>query len=81
MPRPEAYFAPINWHRTALHELGHWSGHPSRLGRDLSGNFGSALYAKEELIALSGQSGRGLSGQLGRLRNFLMHPFEAILPR
>ena len=51
MPRPEAYFAPINWHRTALHELGHWSGHPSRLGRDLSGNFGSALYAKEELVA------------------------------
>ena len=51
VPRPEAYFEPINWHRTALHELGHWSGHSSRLGRDLSGNFGSALYAKEELIA------------------------------
>jgi antirestriction protein ArdC len=51
VPRPEAYFQPINWHRTALHELGHWSGHPSRLGRDLSGNFGSALYAKEELVA------------------------------
>jgi antirestriction protein ArdC len=51
VPRPEAYFEPINWHRTALHELGHWSGHPSRLGRDLSGGFGSALYAKEELIA------------------------------
>jgi antirestriction protein ArdC len=51
VPRPDAYFDPINWHRTALHELGHWSGHPSRLARDLSGNFGSALYAKEELIA------------------------------
>jgi antirestriction protein ArdC len=51
VPRPEAYFEPINWHRTALHELGHWSGHPSRLGRNLSGNFGSALYAKEELVA------------------------------
>lgn len=51
VPRPDAYFEPINWHRTALHELGHWVGHPSRLGRDLSGNFGSALYAKEELIA------------------------------
>jgi antirestriction protein ArdC len=51
VPRPEAYFEPINWHRTAVHELGHWSGHPSRLGRDLSGGFGSALYAKEELIA------------------------------
>src|SRR5579863_5189110 len=51
VPRPDAYFEPINWHRTALHELGHWVGHASRLGRDLSGGFGSALYAKEELIA------------------------------
>jgi antirestriction protein ArdC len=51
VPRPDAYFVPIDWHRTALHELGHWSAHPSRLARDLSGNFGSALYAKEELVA------------------------------
>ena len=51
VPRPEAYFEPINWHRTAVHELGHWVGHSSRLGRDMSGGFGSALYAKEELIA------------------------------
>ena len=51
VPRPEAYFEPINWHRTALHELGHWSGHPARLARDLSGAFGSAPYAKEELVA------------------------------
>jgi antirestriction protein ArdC len=51
VPRPETYFEPINWHRTSLHELGHWSGHSSRLARDLSGNFGSALYAKEELVA------------------------------
>jgi antirestriction protein ArdC len=50
-PRPESYFEPINWHRTALHELSHWSGHARRLGRDLSGNFGSKLYAKEELVA------------------------------
>ena len=51
VPRPGAYFEPVNWHRTALHELGHWVGHPSRLARDLSGIFGSALYAKEELVA------------------------------
>ena len=51
VPRPEAYFEPINWHRTALHELGHWSGHQSRLGRDLSGGFGSKKYAQEELVA------------------------------
>jgi antirestriction protein ArdC len=51
VPRPDVYFEPINWHRTALHELGHWVGHSSRLARDLTGAFGSALYAKEELVA------------------------------
>ena len=51
VPRPEAYFEPINWHRTALHELGHWSGAPTRLGRDLSGCYGSKSYAREELVA------------------------------
>ena len=51
VPRPDAYFEPINWHRTALHEMGHWVGHKSRLARDQSGGFGSVLYAKEELVA------------------------------
>ncbi|MFZ0509016.1 MAG: zincin-like metallopeptidase domain-containing protein, partial [Methylocella sp.] len=51
VPPPQAYFEPINWHRTALHELGHASGHPSRLGRDLGGVFGSKKYAFEELVA------------------------------
>jgi antirestriction protein ArdC len=51
VPRPEAFFEPINWHRTALHELGHWTGHPSRLARDLSGPFGSKSYGREELCA------------------------------
>ena len=51
VPPPEAYFEPINWHRTALHECGHAVGHPSRLNRDLSGSFGSKKYAFEELIA------------------------------
>jgi antirestriction protein ArdC len=51
VPRPEAYFEHINWHRTAIHELGHWAGAAHRLGRDLSGSFGSKKYAQEELIA------------------------------
>jgi antirestriction protein ArdC len=53
VPPPQAYFEPINWHRTALHELGHATGHASRLGRDLSGGFGTKKYAFEELVALS----------------------------
>jgi antirestriction protein ArdC len=51
VPPPQAYFESVNWHRTALHELGHWSGATHRLGRDLSGRFGSQGYAKEELVA------------------------------
>nr|WP_287786402.1 zincin-like metallopeptidase domain-containing protein [Acidiphilium sp.] len=39
---------------------GHWSGAPDRLARDMSGGFGSANYAKEELVALSGQSAPAL---------------------
>ncbi|MDQ2102543.1 ArdC family protein [Azospirillum isscasi] len=51
VPSPEAFFEPVNWHRTALHELGHSTGHASRLNRDLSGSFGSRKYAFEELVA------------------------------
>jgi antirestriction protein ArdC len=51
VPPPAAYFEPINWHRTALHELGHATGHPSRLGRDMTGGFGTRKYAFEELVA------------------------------
>ena len=43
---PEAYYA------TALHELSHWTGHGSRLNRDLKG-FGTNRedYSREEIIA------------------------------
>ncbi len=51
VPPQAAFHEPVNWFRTALHELGHWSGHASRLNRDHSGRFGSAAYAKEELVA------------------------------
>ncbi|MDZ4759503.1 MAG: zincin-like metallopeptidase domain-containing protein [Alphaproteobacteria bacterium] len=51
VPPPQAYFEPINWHRTALHELGHASGASHRLNRDMTGSFGTKKYAFEELIA------------------------------
>lgn len=34
-----------------LHELSHWSGHKSRLDREMQGRFGDQAYAMEELIA------------------------------
>jgi antirestriction protein ArdC len=51
VPAPKAFFEPINWHRTAVHELSHWSGASNRLARDLSGSFGSKPYIQEELCA------------------------------
>jgi antirestriction protein ArdC len=48
VPPPQAFFEPVNWHRTALHEVGHLVGR--RLGRDLSGAFGSKKYAYEEIV-------------------------------
>lgn len=39
------------YYSTALHELGHWTGHDSRLKREFGGAFGSVEYAKEELRA------------------------------
>jgi antirestriction protein ArdC len=51
VPPPQAFFEPINWHRTALHECSHASGALHRLNRDLSGAFGTKKYAFEELVA------------------------------
>jgi len=51
VPPPQAFFEPINWHRTAFHELGHWTGHASRLNRDQAGSMRSKSYAREELVA------------------------------
>ncbi|GLS32429.1 Antirestriction protein ArdC [Mesorhizobium albiziae] len=51
VPPQPAFFQQIDYYRTCFHELGHWTGHPTRLARDLSGSFGSKTYAREELVA------------------------------
>lgn len=51
VPPQPAFAQQIDYYRTALHELGHWTGHASRLGRDQSGGFGTPAYAREELCA------------------------------
>ena len=54
---PASLFAGFDhYYATLAHELSHWTGHPSRLARDLKNRFGTAAYAAEELVALSGQS-------------------------
>jgi|GEM_PF-249059 len=51
LPHREQFSSPDRYYATALHELGHWTGHDSRLARDLSGGYGSESYAREELRA------------------------------
>lgn len=47
----ENWKAPELLYSTALHEIGHSTGHPSRLHRNLKGGKGSDDYAREELVA------------------------------
>ena len=51
LPLPEVFSSDNEYNATAFHELGHATGHESRLNRDQSGVFGTSTYAKEELVA------------------------------
>lgn len=51
LPLKQQFPTASGYYDTALHELGHWTGHASRLHRDLSAGFGTPGYAKEELRA------------------------------
>jgi putative DNA primase/helicase len=51
LPERSQFATADGYYAIALHELGHATGHKSRLGRDLSHHFGSEGYAKEELRA------------------------------
>jgi antirestriction protein ArdC len=54
LPPKDAFKDAAGYYGTALHELAHWTGHPSRLDRSTlteSYRFGDVNYAKEELRA------------------------------
>jgi antirestriction protein ArdC len=51
MPAFGAFKGADHFYGTAFHELTHWTGHKSRLDRDLKNRFGSRNYAGEELVA------------------------------
>ncbi|MDE3121607.1 MAG: DUF1738 domain-containing protein, partial [Paracoccaceae bacterium] len=65
LPERSQFKGPDAFYATALHELGHWSGHPSRLDRDLAHPFGSEGYAKEELRAEIGSLMLGEQLEIG----------------
>jgi antirestriction protein ArdC len=51
MPAFAAFKGADHFYNVAFHELTHWTGHRSRLDRDLKNRFGTRDYAAEELIA------------------------------
>jgi antirestriction protein ArdC len=51
LPKKESFTKESEYYSTALHELSHWTGHESRLNRDMSGGKKSLAYALEELNA------------------------------
>jgi len=51
MPLADQFIETDGYYATLAHEHGHWTGHTSRLDRDLTGRFGSESYAMEELVA------------------------------
>lgn len=51
LPLKEQFTSAEAYYSTAFHELGHSTGHESRLNRDLANSFGTPAYAKEELRA------------------------------
>lgn len=71
MPKLEAFESEEHYWGVKLHELTHWSGHKSRLDRDLTGRFRSEAYAAEELVAEMGSA--FLCAQLG-IEGHLRHP-------
>ena len=51
LPKPELFVGEGEYFSTFAHELGHWTGHESRLNREFGKSFGTKAYAYEELVA------------------------------
>jgi antirestriction protein ArdC len=51
MPAFGAFNSADTYYSTLFHELTHWTGHKSRLNREMGKRFGDASYAAEELVA------------------------------
>lgn len=51
MPPASLFTGFDHYYATLAHELSHWTGHASRLDRNLKNRFASAAYAAEELVA------------------------------
>lgn len=65
LPPKELFRSESAYYATALHELGHWTGHKDRLNRELGTGFGSYKYAIEELRAETASMFIGQELQIG----------------
>lgn len=68
MPPTKAFRSVAEYEATLLHELTHWTGHPTRADRQFGKRFGDDAYAMEELVAELGAAflcaRLGVEGQL-----------------
>ena len=81
LPHLSAFNDAAGYYATALHELTHWTGHKSRLDRNLeAGKFGNPAYAFEELVAEMGAAflcaDHGIQGEL-RHAGYIEHWLKA----
>lgn len=71
MPPLAVFHTREDFYASLLHEVAHWTGHTSRLARAMTGGFGTAEYAREELTAEIGSA--FLSADFALVGN-LQHP-------
>lgn len=70
LPNKGNFADAASYYSTALHELCHWTGSSTRLGRKLGRRFGESAYAMEELIAELGAAFLSVHCRLdGRLQH------------
>lgn len=65
MPERVQFKSSDRYYSTLLHELGHWTGHKSRLDRSIMNTFGTQDYAREELRAEIASMMLGAELQIG----------------
>ena len=81
LPPPAAFPVADSYYSVALHELTHWTSHPSRCNRVLSGRQHIEAYAFEELVAEMGaaflSSHCGIHAELQHA-SYISHWLEAL---
>ena len=77
LPERARFPDQVSYFKSLFHELGHWTGHPSRLNRPLSTDRDTPAYAREELRAEMASAflgaALGIPHDLGNHASYLEH--------